>query len=143
MNNKQLENAINNLEFSLEDKNTDEWHISRAVLQSILENYKELLKYKQESLALSPVTVGDTLYAVLTDEFLDPDNTVEYYDVENIVIYEEGTFFKSGPYDDVICDLESLLKKEPYCGRVIFTDEKSAIAELKAARKRLGYEGKL
>lgn len=143
MNNKQLENAINNLEFSLENKIIDEWHISRAVLQSILENYKELLKYKQESLALSPVTVGDTLYAVLTDEFLDPDDTVEYREIKNIVIDGDGTFFKDGPFDDVICDLEALLNHEPYCGRVIFTDEKSAIAELKAARKRLGYEGKL
>lgn len=143
MNIEQLKEAISNLENSVNDSLATEWKINKTVLQSILENYKELLKYKQESLALSPVTVGDTLYAVLTDEFLDPDDTVEYREIKNIVIDGDGTFFKDGPFDDVICDLEALLNHEPYCGRVIFTDEKSAIAELKAARKRLGYEGKL
>lgn len=142
---EKLQEAITNIEESITTSyNTlTRPKLSINSLASILENYKELLKYKQETIGLSPVKVGDILYGVFEDEYLSEDDYVECYPVESIVVTKDGVLFRYDSFDGTICDLTSLLNGKPYGGRRIFVDRKTAANELLSARRRLGFEKNL
>lgn len=89
-----------------------------SVLQRCHELVSELKEYKdleeQGKLPKLPVAVGDRIYVVDTDERL-PDEEIEVYNIDNIVIASDGTILlKYDAYDGVICELENIITDKPY-----------------------------
>lgn len=84
-------------------------------LQEILERLAEYerLECKGKLLKL-PCAVGDTVYVIDTDERL-PNREIKTYDIENIVIADNGTILlKHDSYGGVICELENIVTDKPY-----------------------------
>lgn len=139
MNIVELKKAISNIEFSLNDEKDKTWFsIRREALESILNNHKELLLYKNQSLGLSPVEVGDYLYGIYSDtsDYLSENDNVEAYPIEKIIITKDGIFFAVDVLDSIICDLDSLVNGIPYHDMRFFASKDEAERELAAAKKR-------
>lgn len=69
---------------------------------------------EQGRLLKLPCAVGDRIYVVDTDKRF-PNRGIVIYDIDNIVITNDGTILlKYDAHDGVICELENIVTDKPY-----------------------------
>ena len=100
-----------------------------------LEHIHKLAEYwlleEQGLLLMLPCKVGDTLYRIDTDKFIENTEIIPFT-VEYIVICENGDimFEYDDAYNGVICHLENIITDKPYLDyyRVFLTKEEAEAA---------------